>query len=320
VTSEHYVFSLLFILYFNFDAKMFQIPSPIVEIKDERLKNVRLWMKRDDLIHPDISGNKWRKLKYNLAFAKKAGYETLLTKGGAFSNHIYATAAAGLHYGFKTIGIIRGENVTNPTLDFARQCGMDLYFVDRQSFRIVNADFDFQSLGIESAENYFLPEGGTNTLALKGSAELVTESIAQLGFCPDYYGVAGGTGGTAAGIISGLEGKAKVLVFSALKGDFLIQDIQNLLEKKENNWSLQSDYHFGGYAKFTPELIAFMNDFHQKHDIPLDPIYTGKLLYGIFDLVEKDFFPKGTNILAIHTGGLQGLAGFRFLHGDVLPK
>lgn len=318
MTFKHRLFSLLFILYFNFSAKMFQIPSPIVEIKDERLNNVRLWIKRDDLIHPDISGNKWRKLKYNLAFAKKSGYETLLTKGGAFSNHIYATAAAGLHYGFKTIGIIRGENVTNPTLDFARKCGMDLYFVDRQAFRIIDADFDFPSLGIDTNKKYFLPEGGTNSLALEGSAELVAESIAQLDFFPDYYAVAGGTGGTAAGIISGINGKAKTLVFSALKGDFLLQDINNLLENKQNNWSLQSDYHFGGYAKFTPELLAFMNDFYQKHHIQLDPIYTGKLLYGIFDLAQKDFFQKGTKILAIHTGGLQGLAGFRFLHGDTI--
>jgi 1-aminocyclopropane-1-carboxylate deaminase/D-cysteine desulfhydrase-like pyridoxal-dependent ACC family enzyme len=297
---------------------MFQIPSPIVEIKDERLKNVRLWIKREDLIHPDISGNKWRKLKYNIAFAKKSGCETLLTKGGAFSNHIYATAAAGLHYGFRTIGIIRGEAVENPTLDFARKCGMILHFVDRQQFRQINADFDFPSIGIDNANSYFLPEGGTNTLALKGSAELVAETIAQMDVVPDFYCVAGGTGGTAAGIISALEGTRKTLVFSALKGDFLIKDIQDLLEKGENNWSLQSDYHFGGYAKFTPELITFMNDFHQKHDIPLGPIYTGKLLYGIFDLIEKDFFPKGANILAVHTGGLQGLAGFRFLHGDVL--
>jgi 1-aminocyclopropane-1-carboxylate deaminase len=295
---------------------MLQIPSPIVEIFDARLKGVRLWVKRDDLIHPDISGNKWRKLKYNLIFAKEKQYQTLLTKGGAFSNHIYATAAAGLHYDFQTIGIIRGEEVKNPTLDFARRCGMNLHFVDRSTFRNINESFDFQTLGIDASNAYFLPEGGTNSLALKGSAELVAETITQLDFCPDFWCVAAGTGGTASGLIQGLDNQAEILVFSALKGDFLKNDIDSLLGNQYVNWNLQSDYHFGGYAKFTPELRAFIKDFNQKNDILLDPIYTGKLFYGIFDLIEKDFFPKGATILAVHTGGLQGIAGFQLLHGE----
>jgi 1-aminocyclopropane-1-carboxylate deaminase len=301
---------------FNFNAKMLQIPSPVIEIFDARLKDVRLWVKRDDLIHPDIAGNKWRKLKYNLAFAQQKGYETLLTKGGAFSNHIYATAAAGWHYGFKTIGLIRGEAVGNPTLDFARKCGMELHFIDRTTFRNISETFDFQSIGINLTNKYFLPEGGTNALAIQGTTEIVAETIEQLGFCPDFWCVAAGTGGTAAGIIKGLDNQAQALVFSALKGDFLQKDIAAFVENHDQNWILQSDYHFGGYAKFTPTLIHFINDFRQKNDIPLEPIYTGKLFYGIFDLIEKGFFPKGTNILAIHTGGLQGLDGFRFLHGD----
>jgi 1-aminocyclopropane-1-carboxylate deaminase len=302
----------------NFDAKMLQIPSPIVEIFDERLKDVRLWVKRDDLIHPDISGNKWRKLKYNLLFAKEQGHETLLTMGGAFSNHIYATAAAGRHYGFHTIGIIRGEKVDNPTLDFACKCGMELHFIDRATFRNINTTFDFQSIGINTNKSLFLPEGGTNARAIKGSAEIVAEAVAQLGFVPDFWCVAGGTGGTASGIIKGLENQAKTLVFSALKGNFLQKDIDFFLENQYQDWTLQSDYHFGGYAKFTPTLIHFMNDFRQKNDIQLEPIYTGKLFYGIFDLIKKGFFPKGAKLLAIHTGGLQGLEGFRFLHGDNL--
>jgi 1-aminocyclopropane-1-carboxylate deaminase len=193
---------------------------------------------------------------------------------------------------------------------------MNLHFVDRSTFRNINESFDFQTLGIDASNAYFLPEGGTNSLALKGSAELVAETITQLDFCPDFWCVAAGTGGTASGLIQGLDNQAEILVFSALKGDFLKNDIDSLLGNQYVNWNLQSDYHFGGYAKFTPELRAFIKDFNQKNDILLDPIYTGKLFYGIFDLIEKDFFPKGATILAVHTGGLQGIAGFQLLHGE----
>ncbi len=299
---------------------MLNLPSPIIEIKDARLDGMQLFVKRDDLIHSAISGNKWRKLKYNLIYAKKNNIKKIITKGGAFSNHIYAVAAAGKYFDFQTIGIIRGEDVENPTLDFARKCGMKLVFVTRTEFRNINNITDVEQLGIETEESSFLPEGGTNQLALEGTKEIVDEAITQLGFCPEFCCVAAGTGGTAAGIIEGFDNQATILVFAALKGDFLQHDIANLLPQPYANWQFETNYHFGGYAKFDTTLIDFMNDFRQKTAIPLEPIYTGKLFYGIFDKIEKGFFPKGSRILAIHTGGLQGLDGFRFLHGDLLHK
>jgi 1-aminocyclopropane-1-carboxylate deaminase/D-cysteine desulfhydrase-like pyridoxal-dependent ACC family enzyme len=299
----------------NFSAG---IQSPIVELNACLHNNVRLWMKRDDLIHPDVSGNKWRKLKYNLITARATKRQTLITKGGAFSNQIYAVAAAAKMFGFRSIGIIRGERVSNPTLDFATSCGMKLIFVDRSTFRDITADFPFEVLGIDVAGGYFLPEGGTNNLALHGAAELADESIAQLGFTPDYFCLPAGTGGTAAGLINGLKGRAKVLAFSALKGDFLKTEIGNYLDADAGVWSLETDYHFGGYARHNASLIAFINDFKEKYGIQLDPVYTGKMMFGIIDKVNNGHFPPGSNILAIHTGGLQGNEGFRFRYGDLL--
>lgn len=270
------------------------------------------------MIHPEISGNKWRKLKYNLIYARERNISTLITKGGSFSNHIYAIAAAGKEFGFSTIGIIRGESTSNPTLQFAAQCGMKFIFVDRSTFRLIDASFDFSTLGILNKDFYFLPEGGTNSLAIQGTAELAEESISQLGFIPDYYCLSAGTGGTAAGLIIGLKEKSQVQVFSALKGDFLHEDIQKLIQHPADNWVLENQYHFGGYAKYNLELIDFINQFKELHDIPLDPIYTGKMMYGIFDKIQKGHFPPGSKILAIHTGGLQGNKGFNFMHGSLL--
>jgi 1-aminocyclopropane-1-carboxylate deaminase len=292
--------------------------SPVIEIVDSRLNEVRLWLKRDDLIHPEISGNKWRKLKYNIIHAKNQHLNLLITKGGAFSNHIYATAAAGREFGFQTIGIIRGESVSNPTLEFAAKCGMKLIFIDRSTFREINAYYPFSALGIEETNYLFLPEGGTNELAIQGAAEMVDESIDQLGFLADYYCLSAGTGGTAAGLIKGLKGKSKVLAFSALKGEFLVEEIQNHLEQTYDNWTLETQYHFGGYAKFDLSLIEFINHFKQLHNIPLDPVYTGKLMYGLFDKIQKGHFAPGTRILAIHSGGLQGNNGFNFRYGNLL--
>ena len=294
------------------------ILSPVLEITTELGGGVRLWIKRDDLIHSAVSGNKWRKLKYNLIAAQKENRKTLITKGGAFSNHIYATAAAGQLFGFQTIGIIRGERVRNPTLAFAESCGMKLVFVERDIFRTIDAGFPFENLGIDAADSCFLPEGGTNELAIEGAAEMANESIAQLGFVPDYFCLSAGTGGTAAGLINGLQGKSNVLVFSALKGDFLKNEVGKYLYSDFENWSLQTDYHFGGYAKFNQELITFINDFKQNQHIPLDPVYTGKMIYGVFEKIRKGHFPTGAKILAIHTGGLQGNIGFCFRHGDLL--
>lgn len=297
-----------------------QIPSPIQEIQSSLLveKRLRLWVKRDDLIHPEISGNKWRKLTLNLKAAKQEKQSTLLTFGGAFSNHIAATAAAGYRYGFQTIGIIRGEPTypLNPTLALTQKYGMQLHYVDRQTYRTANRQVLAQQL--VSSDHYFLPEGGTNTLAIEGCKSIVAEIKAQLPVVPDYFCVACGTGGTIGGIIEALEGKGKVLGFSALKGDFLLTEVEQLLSDQYDNWSIRTDFHFEGYAKFKPPLITFINDFKRAFGIPLDPIYTAKLFYGIFQLIEKDFFPPESSIIAIHTGGLQGIKGFNTRFGNLI--
>jgi len=300
--------------------------SPIQEISSSLLqaKDIRLLLKRDDLLHSKISGNKWRKLKFNLLKFKELDVEKILTFGGAFSNHIEATAAAGKAYNFPTVGIIRGEKIEplNLTLTFAESCGMRLKFISRTEYREKNKPDFLEKLKKEFGDFYALPEGGSNALAIKGCREIITETEEQLEILPDYFCVCCGTGGTMAGMIAELEGRAKVLGFSALKGDFLTQEVVQLLQQSESplyeNWQINTDYHCGGYAKWKPELIEFINDFKRKNKIPLDPIYTGKMLCGIYDLIEKKYFEKGTTILAVHTGGLQGIAGFNARFGQLI--
>ena len=297
-------------------------PSPLQEIKDKKLDagSLKLFIKREDLLeivpnNPHISGNKWRKLKYNLQQAKAENHDTLFTFGGAYSNHIHATAAVGKAFNLKTIGMIRGEETLplNPTLQFAKTQGMQLHYVDRQMYRQKNDNAFIEKLKEKFGRFYLLPEGGTNFLALKGCAEMVDEITIPF----DYICCACGTGGTLSGIVLGLEAPQKAMGFAALKGNFLMKEVQRLLQNNTaTNWHIQSDYHFGGYAKHTPTLLDFMRDFQEKHGIVLEPLYTGKMLYGIFDLIEKQYFPKGSTIVAIHTGGLQGLAGFWERFGD----
>ena len=271
-------------------------------------KQVELYIKREDQIHPFVSGNKFRKLKYNLLEAEKLGQKTLLTFGGAYSNHIAATASAGQNSGFNTIGIIRGEELfnqieSNPTLRFAKQCGMQFKFVSRDQYKLKTTDAFLEKLKEEFGDFYILPEGGTNTLAIKGCEEILTDEDEIF----DYICCSVGTGGTISGLINCSKPSQQVLGFSALKGDFLKQDISKFATK--SNWKLITDYHFGGYAKINTELISFINKFKNDYQIPLDPVYTGKMMFGIFDLIEKNHFPKGSKILAIHTGGLQGIEG-----------
>jgi len=271
-------------------------------------KEVSLCVKREDLIHPLISGNKFRKLKYNITEAQAKGFDTLLTFGGAFSNHIAATAYAGKKYGFKTIGIIRGDELSqkwknNSTLKLAHDNGMQFKFISREAYREKENPTFIRNLEEELGSFYLLPEGGTNTLAVKGCAEILNTSDSQF----DVICSSVGTGGTLAGISNAAHSKQQVLGFPALKGNFLKEDIRKFALK--DNWQLQTDYHFGGYAKVTAALINFINDFRQSTGIPLDPIYTGKLIFGILDLAANDYFPPKTKILAIHTGGLQGITG-----------
>jgi 1-aminocyclopropane-1-carboxylate deaminase len=277
-------------------------------------KQVTLAVLREDLLHPTIPGNKWRKLKYNLQEARGQNAETLVTFGGAFSNHISAVASAGQEFEFNSIGYIRGEETLplNPTLQQAVSCGMQLRYLSREDYRLKD-DSAFQAgLLADIPNSYLLPEGGTNLLAVKGCTEIVTELQEPW----DVLCVASGTGGTLAGIVAGAEGKGHIIGFPALKGgEFLQNEVSQLVEaycgREYGNWHLQTDYHFGGYAKQTPELLSFIQDFYLQHQILLDPMYTSKMLFGVFDLIEKGYFAEGTRIIAIHTGGLQGWTGFK---------
>ncbi|AXO80244.1 1-aminocyclopropane-1-carboxylate deaminase/D-cysteine desulfhydrase [Olleya aquimaris] len=269
---------------------------------------VTLHLKREDLIHPIISGNKYRKLKYNIAFAEAHNHDTLLTFGGAFSNHIAATAEAGRVYGFKTIGIIRGEELhdkiqDNPTLKFAQSCGMQFKFISREQFRLKSTQSLIEKLKREFGDFYQIPEGGTNDLAIKGCQEILTPNDKQY----DCICASVGTGGTLSGLINSSSLSQQVLGFSALKGDFLKEDISKFAT--QNNWQLLTNYHFGGYAKINGDLVTFINQFKTAQQIALDPVYTGKMLFGIFELIQNGFFKDNAKILAIHTGGIQGIEG-----------
>lgn len=277
---------------------------PLQEIEEDFLseKGIKLFVLRLDEVHPYISGNKWFKLKYNLEEARKQGKDTLFTFGGAYSNHIVATAAAGKELRFKTLGIIRGEELTeedNSVLKFAKECGMELQFVSREEYRKKDP-----STTLRVTDNYYiLPEGGTNELAVKGCKEII--DLINIPF--DYICCAVGTGGTIAGIISSLKENQKALGFSVLKGDFMKSEVEKLVTSgvvEKQQYEIINDYHFGGYAKKNTELLNSIADFESKHNIQLDFVYTGKMMFGVFDLLKKDFFKRETTIIAVHTGGL----------------
>ena len=281
--------------------------------------NISVFIRREDLIHPFISGNKFRKLKYNIVQAKTENQDTLLTFGGAFSNHIAAAAYAGKEYGFRTIGIIRGDELEskifeNPTLTFAQECGMQFKFVTRESYRHKTEAQFIENLKQEFGDFYLVPEGGTNEFAVKGCEEILAEADSQY----DYICTAVGTGGTISGIINSSLPHQKVMGFPALKGDFLKEDIRKFAQNE--NWELITEYHFGGYGKVNPELIAFINQFYAQNHVPLDPIYTGKMVFGVMDLINNNYFPENSKILLIHTGGIQGIAGMNLkLKAKKLP-
>ena len=284
-----------------------------VEIPMLESSSIELYIKREDEIHPSVSGNKFRKLKYNLLQANKEG-KPILTFGGAYSNHILASAVGANLMGLTSIGIIRGEELgndlqktlqQNSTLRQASEHAMQFEFVTRTAYREKESEGFIERLKQKFGDFYLIPEGGTNSLAIKGSSEILTASDAQF----DYICCCVGTGGTIAGLIHGAAYHQKVIGYPALKGKFLKTDIQKWIGK-QTNWSLATDYHFGGYAKYNLDLIRFINDFKQQTNIPLDPVYTGKMIFGILDGIKNHQFEKGSKILAIHTGGLQGINGF----------
>lgn len=281
-------------------------PAPLLKINDPLLdeKKISLYIKREEQIHPYIFGNKWYKLKYNLIEAERQNKDTLLTFGGAFSNHIFASAAAGTIFGFKTIGIIRGEEhlPLNPVLSFAKDHGMLINYVSRSDYRRKTDDVFIDKLRSIFGDFYLLPEGGTNSLAVKGCAEI--PATIKIGY--DYLCAACGTGGTIAGLIAGVNNDVKVLGFPVLKGGgFLRSVIDGLLSEykieRKDGYELFLDYHFGGYAKINHELNSFLNDFESRNNFKPDRIYTGKMLYGIFDLIRSNFFKMNQTIVALNS-------------------
>jgi 1-aminocyclopropane-1-carboxylate deaminase len=291
----------------NIDLEIF---SPVQQINDPLFDehNVKVFLKRDDLIHPMISGNKWRKLKYILKSAQYQHKNHLITFGGAYSNHLLATAAAAAKFGFKATGIVRGEAVDNDTLFLCKLHGMQLIFTDRESYRDKPTLFD-QHFG-NDANTFFIEEGGSSTEGARGCSELVdelTDTYDQI-FC------ACGTGTTAAGIINGLTHHNLTTNFNATpvfkNGGFIKDEIDKFLTTPAA-YDLHIDYHFGGYGKTTAELINFIKQFVASTGIVIEPIYTGKMMYAIYDLIGKGHFKPGSKILAIHSGGIWGLLGMK---------
>jgi 1-aminocyclopropane-1-carboxylate deaminase len=288
------------------------IVNEAITIESFSAENVGLYIKREDLLHPDVSGNKYRKLKYNIAEAQNRGHRTILTFGGAYSNHIAAVAAAGKRFNFKTIGVIRGAEIeskigSNPSLQFAQNKGMQLHFVSRKDYAIKEDDLYIESLRRKFGKFYLLPEGGTNALAVKGCEEILQADDSKF----DYICASVGTGGTLAGLVNASKAHQTILGFSALKGTFQKEIIEKYSSK--TNFEITDDYCFGGYAKIDSQLVRFINDFKENTKISLDPVYTAKMMYGIIDLLKSGYFRENSRILAVHTGGLQGITGMNLL-------
>ncbi|WP_373530417.1 1-aminocyclopropane-1-carboxylate deaminase/D-cysteine desulfhydrase [Nostoc sp.] len=303
------------------------LPPPLQKINSEIARNadVDMYVLRLDLMHPWVNGNKWFKLKYNLLEAKEKNFRTLLTFGGAYSNHIYATAAAGNLLGFGTIGVIRGEErlPLNPTLNFAVQQGMELIYINRKMYRQRNTAALQEYLEQCFGEVFIIPEGGSNLNGVRGCTEIVREAMPTAGYAYafDHICVACGTATTLAGIALSLNQKQRAIAFPVLKNAaFIVQEIESLLTNylasglptpysSPADWELMYDYHFGGYAKVNDDLLLFSQQFREEHGVPLDYVYTAKMFYGVMDLLQQGFFCKGDRLLLVHTGGLQGNVG-----------
>ncbi len=300
---------------------LFIQPAPVQTLRNELFDKhgVQVMIKREDLLHPEVSGNKWRKLKYNLNAAREQGFDRVLTFGGAYSNHLYATAAACHSLGFQSVGVVRGEPAfpLNSTLFFAVKNGMHLHFVSRSDYRKREENGLLERLRAQYNNSYFVPEGGSNKLGVSGCVEILGEVEKPF----DYVTVSCGTGATLAGIVLALKDNQQAIGFSSLKGGTFLQDevlghVKSVLNDPfpdpeiSRSFRIETEYHFGGYGKMKPELANFMKQFYRDFNIRLDPIYNSKMAYGLFDLIAKGSFPRGTRIMMIHTGGLQGLSGF----------
>lgn len=262
---------------------------------------LQCWIQRDDQLHPTVSGNKFRKLKYNLLDARLQGYKTLLSFGGAYSNHLAALAAAAKLTGFSAIGIVRGEETLplNPVLQYVTELGMQLHYISRSAYR----EKEQQDWPAKFGPVYVIPEGGSNALAVQGIAELPPTWPAQLGAAPDFVLAACGTGATLAGLIAGSAPNSRIIGIPVLRDHSLPQRIQQFLLANAENWTLNWDYHFGGYARVPPPLRSFTDAFNAHYQIPIEPIYTGKLFYGVCELLEQGYFPPGSSVVVLHSGG-----------------
>lgn len=295
-----------------------ELPSPVQEVTLPilREKGIHLLVKRDDLIHPEVSGNKYRKLKYNLLEALRLNASPLITFGGAFSNHLYATAAACHLLNLPAVGFVRGEDdPNNPTLRFCREKGMELHFLSRQSYRLKQLAPEVEAFLRQHPSHFLIPEGGTNRLALLGVKEVWDELAGQLSHLPDVVVLSAGTGGTAAGLLASTLDDVKLLVIPALKSHHFSDEIRNLagITEGEGRFDIFGEYSFGGYGKWDHSLLEFMDEFTRSTAIPLDPIYTAKAMYGLLNLVRQDHFAPGTTLLFLHTGGLQGMNGIQYM-------
>lgn len=274
--------------------------------------DIKIYMKREDLIHPIISGNKFRKLKYNLKKLKKNKNSLLITFGGAFSNHLLAVAYLGKIEGIKTLAIVRGEELRdfklNTTLQKCSDFGMEFEFVSREKYRERNTNKYNCELQNKFKNAYIVPEGGTNMLGVKGCEEILSKYDKEFF---DVVCVPVGSGGTFSGLINSSLEKQKILGFSALNNSNISEVINKFVKK--DNWKLFDESFFGGYAKFNNELINFINNFYKKHNIKLDSVYNAKMIFRILDLINNNNWDFGKNILVINTGGTQSVEGINKL-------
>lgn len=302
------------------------LPSPLQEVTTERTRSasISLFVKRDDLIHPFMSGNKWRKLKFTIMQFLEGEFDCLRTFGGAFSNHLYATAWAGRFFSINTVAYVRGEPESehNPTLKFVRSQGMKLIFLDRQHYRRRDEDNFLNDLKRSHPSSLFVPEGGSNVESIRGIKELVEEIVSQQGD-QAHWVVPVGSGGTLAGLIAAAPPGVTIHGIVVLKGaEYLAQVVQKLLLEATGvgqsncDYHLYHDFHCGGYARFDPELVDFMTQYWLETGVQLEPVYSGKAMKAVYSLMDSRFIPPGSDVVFIHTGGLQGLAGLRMNHPE----
>ncbi len=271
---------------------------------------IQVDMLRLDLIHPVVSGNKWYKLRHNIEYAIEQGHNTILTFGGVYSNHLSATAGAAKAYGLSSIGIVRGdEGQITETMHQCREMGMELYFISREDYKQKEDPEFLQELSEQLDNPYIIPEGGANENGRTGAEKIEWE-------IPEGYThvcVSVGTGTTFIGLRNALPADVSLLGFAPMKqGNYLADEIRPFLkEGQDSNWALFDNWHFGGFGKSNDELVGFMNEFYQVNEIPLDVVYTGKMMYGVREMLAAGYFPEGARVLCVHTGGLQGNSSAR---------